>query len=122
MFENLNRKAHEDTPYVHLDVNGYCKIEGKSYPEDIATFYIPIVKWFEKYNEFGRKDLVLDMNVSYFNSASSKVFIDIFERLEDIKNKSVTINWHYPKNDEELLESAKIYQGLTNLKFNYIPY
>lgn len=122
MLERIERKAREDTPYILLDVDGKCKFEGKSYPEDVATFYIPILKWFKNYNEFGRKDLVIDIKMSYFNSSSSKVFIDIFERLEDYKNKSVTINWYYPENDEELHEAGEIYQGLTNLKFNYIAY
>lgn len=122
MFENILLQADEDTPYVSLEVDGYCKIEGKSYPEDIASFYIPIIKWFEKYKEFGRNDMQLDMRMTYFNSASSKVFIDIFERLEVFENIDVVVNWYYPENDEEILESGKIYQGLTNLKFNYIAY
>ena len=122
MLENIERKAKDDTPYILLDVSGKCKFEGKSYPEDIASYYIPIVRWFEKYKEFGRNDLVIDMKMGYFNSASSKIFIDIFERLEDLENKSVTVNWYYPEIDEEILESGKIYQGLTNLNFNYIAY
>jgi len=122
MFKKFESKAKEDTPYILLDTNGVCKIEGKSYPEDIASFYIPVLKWFSDYKEFGRNDMLLDMKMGYFNSASSKVFIDIFEHLEDLENKSVTINWHYPGNDEEILEAGKIYQGLTNLNFNYIAY
>ena len=122
MLENIERKAKDDTPYILLDVNGKCKFEGKSYPEDIASYYIPIIKWFEKYKEFGRNDLVIDMKMGYFNSASSKIFIDIFERLEDLENIAVTVNWYYPEIDEEILESGKIYQGLTNLNFNYIAY
>ena len=122
MLENILINANEDTPYISLNLNGNCEFEGKSYPEDIATFYIPIIKWFEDYVEYGRNDLVLDMKLSYFNSASSKIFIDIFERIEDIKNKSVTINWYYPEIDEEIFESGKIYQGLTNLNFNFISF
>lgn len=122
MFENIILKATEDTPYISLNTEGKCVFEGKSYPEDIASFYIPIIKWFEKYVEFGRNDLILDMKLSYFNSASSKILIDIFERLDDIKNRSVTINWYYPEIDEEILESGKIYQSLTKLKFNFISF
>ncbi len=120
MFETIEQRAGEDTPYVLLDVDGKCKFEGKSYPEDIASFYFPIIKWFKKYAEFGRNDLVIDMKMSYFNSASSKMFIDIFESAGDLKNKTVTVNWYYPEIDEEILEAGKIYQGLTNLNFNFI--
>ena len=122
MLERIEIKAREDTPYILLDVDGKCIFEGRSYPEDIAAFYIPILKWFTDYKEFGRKDVVIDMKMSYFNSASSKIFIDIFERLEDLDNRAVTINWYYPSNDEELLEAGQIYQGLTKLNFKYISY
>lgn len=122
MLENIERNATEDTPYVILRADGYCKFEGDSYPEDIATFYIPIIKWFEKYEREGRNDLVMDMKLHYFNSASSKIFIEIFERLYKYTDKSITVNWYYPENDEEILESGKIYQGISNLDFNYIPY
>lgn len=119
MLTTLELKAEEDTPYILLDINGNCKIEGKSYPEDIIAFYVPVVKWFEKYKDYGRNDLVINIKMHYFNSASSKVFIDIFERLEDYQNKDVTINWYYPENDEEMLEAGKIYKGLCNIKFNF---
>jgi hypothetical protein len=122
MLENIERKATEDTPYILLRADGYCKFEGDSYPEDIATFYIPIVKWFEKYEREGRNDMVMDMKLHYFNSASSKIFIEIFERLYKYTGKSIVVNWYYPENDEEILESGKIYQGISNLEFNYIPY
>ena len=122
MLETIERQAADDTPYVLLQADGYCKIEGNSYPEDIATFYIPIVKWFEKYELTGRNDLQLDMKLEYFNSSSSKIFIEIFERLLKYQDKNVVVNWYYPQNDEEILESGKIYQGISNLSFNYIAY
>lgn len=122
MLENILLQADEDTPYISLNTNGKCTFEGKSYPEDIASFYIPIINWFENYVEFGRNDLVLDMKMSYFNSASSKILIDIFERIDEIKNQSVTVNWYYPEIDEEIFESGKIYQGLTKLHFNFISF
>ncbi|OQY04907.1 MAG: hypothetical protein B6I20_02145 [Bacteroidetes bacterium 4572_117] len=122
MLSNVELAAGDDTPYVLLNVDGKCKIEGKSYPEDIVTFYMPIIKWFEKYKDFGSNDVVLDIKLAYFNSASSKIFIEIFEHLEDIKDNSVTVNWYYAENDEELLDSGKIYESLTNLNFNYFAF
>ena len=111
-----------DTPSVLLDPDtGICNIEGKSYPEDIAAFYMHIIDWFEEYAEIGEKDLELNMKLGYFNSASQKVFTDIFEKLIDAK-VNVVINWYYPDDDEEILENGKIYEGLTDLKFNFISY
>ncbi len=119
MLERIEIKADEETPYILLDPAGKCVFEGKSYPEDIATFYAPVFEWFRNYKDYGRNDLIIEIKMNYFNSASSKIFIDIFEGLGDYQNIKVTVNWYYPENDEEIYEAGKIYQGLTSLEFNY---
>ena len=121
MLRKFELDATDDTPFVILDpFTGNCEISGKSYPEDIASFYLPIISWWEDYKEFGRKDIVLDMKLGYFNSGSSKSFIDIFERLDDLSDVKVVVNWYYPEDDEEIFESGNIYDDLTDLKFNFI--
>ena len=123
MLKKYESEASDDTPYVIFDpFTGNCKITGKSYPEDIASFYLPIITWWEDYKEFGRRDIVLDMKLGYFNSGSSKSFIDIFERLDDLDEVEVLVNWYYPTDDEEIFESGKIYDDLTDFKFNFIEY
>ncbi len=116
-------KEQIDTPYVSLDPDtGICEISGKSYPEDIYEFYTQLVDWFEDYAFNGKKDLVINMRLRYFNSSSQKIYNVIFEKLIDVQNFKTTVNWFYDKEDEEILENGKIFEGLTGLKFNYIPY
>lgn len=111
-----------DTPYICLDPEtGICKIIGKSYPEDIASFYTQVEDWFEEYSFLGKKDLQMEMRLTYFNSASQKVFTQIFEKLVGA-NFKVTVDWHYPVEDDEILENGKIYEALTEIKFNFYPY
>jgi hypothetical protein len=111
-----------DTPYVCLDPEtGICKIIGKSYPEDISAFYTQVEDWFEEYIFLGKNNLNMEMRLSYFNSASQKVFTQIFEKLVDTPFK-VTVDWHYPVEDDEILENGKIYQALTDIPFNFFPY
>jgi hypothetical protein len=116
-------KEKIDTPYVYLDSEtGNCEISGKSYPEDIYEFYSQIVLWFEDYALMGKKDLIINMRLRYFNSSSQKIYNVIFEKLMDAVSFKTTVNWYYDKEDEEILENGKIFEGLTGLKFNYIPY
>lgn len=116
-------KEQIDTPYVCLDPeSGKCEISGKSYPEDIYEFYTQIVDWFEDYTLHAKKDLVINMRLRYFNSSSQKIFNVIFEKLIDGTNFKTTVNWFYDNEDEEILESGKIFEGLTGLKFNYIAF
>jgi hypothetical protein len=111
-----------DTPYISLDPEtGICKITGKSYPEDIASFYTQVEDWFEEYSFLGQKDLKMEISLSYFNSASQKVFTQIFEKLVGT-NFHVEVDWHYPVEDDEILENGKIYEALTDIKFNFFPY
>ncbi len=121
--KKLEIKAQIDTPYVSLDPHsGICDILGKSYPEDISAFYMQIIDWFEEYSYVGEADLTINMKLSYFNSASQKVFTEIFEKLMDNQNFKITVNWHYSTEDDEILESGKIYEAMTGLKFNFIVY
>jgi hypothetical protein len=111
-----------DTPYVCLDPEtGLCEITGKSYPEDVSSFYNQIEDWFDEYIFSGEKDMTLNMKLSYFNSSSQKVFTQIFEKLKGA-NFKVLVNWHYPTEDDEILENGKIYNTFTGFKFNFLPY
>jgi len=121
--KKLEIKAQIDTPYISLDPHsGICDILGKSYPEDISAFYMQVIDWFEEYSYVGEVDLTINMKLSYFNSASQKVFTEIFEKLMDNTNFKITVNWHYSTEDDEILESGKIYEAMTGLKFNFIVY
>lgn len=123
LLEKLEIAEQIDTPYISLDPDtGICEITGKSYPEDISAFYMNIVDWFEEYVLLGEKDLTLSMKLSYFNSASQKIYTEIFEKLMDVKNFNVLVNWYYAEDDDEILENGKIYQNLTELDFNFISY
>ncbi len=123
ILSKIEIKEQIDTPYVLLDPDtGICEISGKSYPEDIYEFYTQLVDWFEDYSFNGKKDLVVNMRLRYFNSSSQKIYNVIFEKLMDVKDFKTTINWFYDREDEEILENGKIFEGLTGLKFNYIPY
>jgi hypothetical protein len=102
--------------------SGICQISGKSYPEDIYEFYTQIIDWFEDYVLHGKLDLEINMKLRYFNSSSQKIYNVIFEKISEGAAFKTTINWYYDKEDEEILENGKIFEGLTGLKFNYIPY
>lgn len=123
LLEKLEIEAQIDTPYICLDPEtGICEISGKSYPEDITAFYMQVLDWFEEYVYEGKKDIVLTMNLDYFNSASQKIFTEVFERLMDTKNFDVLVKWYYAEDDDEILENGKIYENLSELNFEFISY
>ncbi len=123
LLEKLEIPEEIDTPYICLDPEtGVCEIKGKSYPEDITAFYSQVLDWFDEYSLLGKEDIVLSMDLTYFNSSSQKMYTEIFGRLMDTPNFNVKIKWYYDEDDDEILENGKIYQNLTDLEFEFIAY
>ena len=47
----LRIPATDDTPEVILDASGEFEFSGKSLPEDVASFYDPIIEWIDTYGQ-----------------------------------------------------------------------
>ena len=107
--KNLKIEATKYTPEIDLNVNGTISLIGKSYPENTFEFYIPMMEWLEKYFENTPADeTVLNMEIIYFNSSSSKLFFDLFDLLEEnADNHKIKINWIYDKENESALEAGE---------------
>ena len=74
---NIKLEATKYTPEINLDTNGTISLVGKSYPENTFEFYAPMMEWLEEYfNENSADKTVVNMEIIYFNSSSSKLFFD----------------------------------------------
>ena len=85
----------EDCPEIILDkeMNKF-QIRGKSLPEDVASFYAPVLDWLQHYSQNPNSLTIFDIKLSYFNTASSKLILDILMILEEMceKGHSAEIN------------------------------
>lgn len=109
-----------ETPYVKLDKkNGVFIIKGKSLPEDVKAFYTPIVHWWDEYIKSPNKFTSLELNFSYFNTATSKMLLIILNRLKELKKngEQVQVVWRYPANDAELENAGIELSELLNITF-----
>jgi hypothetical protein len=123
--EVIHRDEKQDTPAVHLDRDkGIFEISGKSFPADVATFFSPITQWLDQYAENPNEETVFVMRMDYFNTASSKVILDILYKLEDIKldGNYVKVKWYYPDDDEDMLETGEEYDEIVDVEFELIEY
>ncbi len=111
----------EVTPDVILDKdsNTFC-IKGKSLPENPLSFYKPVLDWIDEYAIQPNPVTEIDFKMIYFNTSSSKVFLDIMKKFEAIDRggSKCVINWYYKDDDEEMLEAGEIYAERVNLPFN----
>ena len=110
----------DDTPAVIFDSErGKFEISGRSLPENILSFYVPLYDWVLEYLRNPNNETIVDLKIDYLNSASHKAIndlLDIFTELLKI-GKVVTVNWHYLEEDEDMRETGKDFAELTGLNF-----
>ena len=115
----------DDTPNVVLDVeNEIFEISGRSLPEDVASFYEPILEWLDRYSDEAVGKTVFNFKLVYFNTASSKLILDILLKLEEMfeAGKDIVIKWHYPDDDEDMEEAGEEYADIVEVPFEQVSY
>jgi len=122
--ENLIIESCSDIPHINLDADsGIMLIEGSSYPEDTDKVYTPILTWLENYFSASPvENTIFNIELVYCNSASSKVFYDIFEILSSMsKDHKIKINWIYDEENDVAIEMAEDFiEDFDNLDFNMV--
>ena len=115
----LNIAGTEDTPSVVLDKdNNLLEMSGRSLPEDAAEFYRPVLEWLDDYAASPNSETKFHMKLEYFNTASSKLLLDILTKLEDIDNAKVL--WYYHDDDEDMEEAGEEFEELIDVEFELI--
>jgi hypothetical protein len=125
MLEKLEIKAGLDTPKIDFDpITGDLHIEGKSFPPNVAEFYKPVLEWLEKYLQQPAAETKLHLKLEYFNTASSKIIMDMLYKLEEFSKKGgkVKVIWYYPEDDEDMQETGIEYSELLDIPFELVSY
>jgi hypothetical protein len=123
--KNLYIEATKYTPEIKLDAQkGFLSFSGKSYPENTFDFYQPMLNWINTYfTEEPQEKTVIEMDIIYFNSSSSKLFFDLFDILEEAheKGKKISVRWLYDAENENALEAGEDFkEDFESLDFNLI--
>ncbi|HAF31152.1 MAG TPA: nuclear pore complex subunit [Bacteroidales bacterium] len=123
--EVIKIKGTDDTPTIILDKDsGIFEISGRSLPEDVTTFYEPVLNWLDDYQEEANDQTVFSFKLVYFNTASSKLILDILMKLEEMheNGKSVLIKWFFPEDDEDMEEAGEEYADIVDVPFEQVSY
>jgi hypothetical protein len=88
---------------------GILEMSGSSYPENALEFFEPIIQWIKDYTVGIKNKIDLNIRLNYLNTSSTKCILDIFEMLDHYHKSGghVKINWHYAKNDEDIMETGE---------------
>lgn len=123
--DGLNIPGTPETPTVIFNGDtGVFELIGKSLPEDVKEFYNPILKWLGEYSENPKPKTILKMRMEYFNTASSKMILEVFEVLESLheQGNNVVIQWNYNEDDEDMLDAGTDYSEMLNIPFEMVSY
>ncbi len=107
-------------------------ISGVSRPEDVRSFYYPVLEWLHNFLEeeistgktsfTEKKPLTLEVQLKYFNSSSAKFLFDIFTEIGKISNagQKVRILWYYDADDDDMLDAGEELSEIAEIPFEYI--
>jgi hypothetical protein len=115
--ENYTLTPSPKTPRLYFNSeSGDFEISGRSIPENSIVFYQPLMDWLDQYIANPATETKLTVNLEYFNTSSSKCLIEIFRKLEKLKDKAdVKILWHYEEEDEDMLESGDDFKKIIKI-------
>jgi hypothetical protein len=118
--DNLIIAGTPKTPSVEMNAStGAMTLKGRSIPENSIEFYKPIMSWLDEYSKNPQGNTIMNIQLEYFNTSSSKCLLDLFKRLENV-NGDVCVNWHYEKEDEDMLEAGEDYEAIVNVTFKMV--
>jgi len=122
--QNIKLEATKYTPEIVLDTAGVVSLTGKSYPENTFEFYEPVMKWMKEYfsSDSSPKSMTVNIEITYFNSSSSKLFFDFFDLLDESRGDfDITVNWCYDKENESAMEAGEDFvDDFSDLKINLV--
>jgi DNA modification methylase len=120
--------AIPDSPY-YPEVNfnaetGVCVLSGESYMEEAYKFYTPLLNWLKEYTLELKQQVTLNIKLTYFNTNSSRLLLDMLDILKKALDKSVkvTINWYFEQEDPDIKEEVEDFEIETGLIINMIPF
>ncbi len=122
----------EFTPEIVLDVDARIfSFKGVSRPEDVLKFYLPAINWIRDFEQemtihanlkYQITSIKVEFHLSYFNSASSKMLLQLLENIKKLQSKGIdlNINWLYDEADEQMYDDGLDLSESVDLPFNFI--
>lgn len=97
-------------------------LSGESYPENSFAFFDPILAWVDAWLAEPGEALILDIDVPYMNSSSTKCMLDLLDRFEDAwhRGQPIRLYWHYDPENFRALELAEEFREEVSFPFETV--
>lgn len=119
--ENLHIDKDQKTPLIEFNFKGELRIEGRSLPENPMEFYQTTFVWLKTFVESKPNVINLHVNLEHFNTASSKILLNIFKLFEPLhmRGSKVNIYWYY-LDDSDMQEAGQDYAEIIKYPFHFV--
>lgn len=109
------------TPTITLnDGKGIFEISGRSVADNPSEIYQPVIQWLTTYAQDPKSATVFVFKLEFFNTASSKIFLEIISALSLVRNAKVI--WYHPETNADLKEAGEDFFELVNIPFEFKTY
>lgn len=118
--EELYLESTPETPLINFTSSeGMMVIKGRSIPDDVDSFWMPILDWFDRYISTPHQKTSLSIHLEYFNITSSKRILLLLYKLNELKENGtdVSVEWIYRKDDEDMYEVGQDYAYMVKVPF-----
>lgn len=116
--KNLFLEETQDTPKVNFNKSERVfEISGRSLPEDSVEFFTPVLDWIGEYALSPDPETIFVFKLEYFNTASSKLLLDLLTALKNIPGARVV--WYYYEDDEEISDAGREFAEQVDLPFEF---
>lgn len=102
---------------------GVCEIRGESYMEETYKFYEPLINWIKDYMA-QKKPLALCFKLTYFNTNSSRLILDMLDMVKKYQDQGggVNVKWYYDLKDPDMVEEIEDFIMESGMKIEMIPF
>lgn len=116
-------KATDRSPEVKFDFeSNVFHIAGESYPEDVNSFYGPLMEMLEEHlSNIKAASVNFSFELIYFNSSTAKILMSLFDMLDEAASQGnqVQIDWCFEEDDDNMEELGEEYgEDLEHAKFS----
>lgn len=118
--ENYYAAPTSKTPEIIFQTDGELSITGNSYPEDVVHFYKNALDWLDRFLAVNTKPLIIEVHLKYINTSSTKIILNIINKLNAAAKNGLKVKWIYEMDDEDMLATGEDIQKLIKLKFDFV--
>ncbi len=113
------------TPKIDFNLKkNELSIIGDSYPENASIFYREAMEWLTEYLQNKDRKVTINLQLTYWNTSSSKVITDILEMIQayhDAKG-DIFLNWFYEEDDEDSFDNGEIFLEEHTFPYKLVPF